>query len=173
MKEIIGDLFSFVGSSNAICITTNGALRKDTSAVMGRGVALQAQRLYPGIDLTLGWDILTKGLRVSKLKQVKGTWIVSFPVKPTNMRSTGLNVVKHMRDQFPVGSNVPGWACKAQLDVIRTSVAQLFELANMESWEKIVLPCPGCGAGELQWVDVRPIVSFLDDRFAICFKESK
>ena len=33
-------------------------------------------------------------------------------------------------------------------------------------WSKVLIPRPGCGYGELNWQDIKPLLeSILDDRF--------
>ena len=44
-----------------ICITTNGFVKKDGCAVMGRGCAQEAKNRYPNINKLLGIHINTKG----------------------------------------------------------------------------------------------------------------
>jgi len=33
---------------------------------------------------------------------------------------------------------------------------------------KIFLPRPGCGAGELEWKDVKPLLEVLPDKYFVC-----
>lgn len=65
-----------------------------------------------------------------------------------------------------------GWMARSSLDLIRQSAQELEAIATERKWESVVLPRPGCGAGELSWDEVRPALSeILDDRFhAITFK---
>lgn len=48
MLELIGpyDIFRLAHPGEAICVTTNGIVKKDGSAVMGKGIALSANRLF-------------------------------------------------------------------------------------------------------------------------------
>ena len=48
MKEISGDLFSLtiINFADAICITTNGVVKKTGKAVMGAGCALSAREKF-------------------------------------------------------------------------------------------------------------------------------
>jgi hypothetical protein len=95
-----------------------------------------------------------------------GVAIISFPVKPVTGKSAGTNVVRHMRNQFPEGSTVPGWACVADLKIIKKSCKELVALTDKHGWKKVLLPRPGCGAGELQWAEVKKVIEkYLDNRF--------
>ena len=56
----------------------------------------------------------------------------------------------------------------AELSIIEQSAKELMELANKHDWERIIAPRFGCGAGELTWEQVEPVVEpYLDDRFSI------
>ena len=49
-----------------------------------------------------------------------------------------------------------------------TELEHLVNLANVMGWQTILCPRFGCGAGELNWEDVKPMIeNILDDRF-IC-----
>lgn len=62
MKELVGkDLFQYGLAADVLCITTNGTLRKNGAAVMGKGCALEAKKRWPGIDDILGRLLLEKG----------------------------------------------------------------------------------------------------------------
>jgi hypothetical protein len=93
-------------------------------------------------------------------------------VKAVSEPFDGENAVAHMAAKFTEGMPVPGWACKARLDIIRKSAHELVAMADKFGWKRVVLPRPGCGAGELSWDDVRPLLeAILDDRFkAITFR---
>ena len=39
MKEVKGNIFNYIGIADAICVTTNGIVKKDGSLVMGAGIA--------------------------------------------------------------------------------------------------------------------------------------
>jgi len=43
MKEVIGNIWNYYNKGNWIVITTNGTIKKNGEAVMGRGVALEAK----------------------------------------------------------------------------------------------------------------------------------
>ncbi|MBI2060646.1 MAG: hypothetical protein HYT87_12825 [Nitrospirae bacterium] len=177
MIEVVGDLFD--QEADAICLTTNGFVKANGEAVMGRGCAKQAADLWPELPGMLGSRIQKEGVRVTLLsEQVVGTpggvlgrfrtpyHVVAFPVKPDRWMSTGSNVVSHLRSRFHRGAMVPGWALKALPSLIDQSAKQLRSLTEVMGWRRVVLPRPGCGAGELGWEEVRQILNrHLDDRF--------
>ena len=169
--RVIGDMnikYAFVPKPDAICITTNGFVRSDGRAVMGRGCALEAKKLFPDIDKKLGEILKTKGNVPAILSTVGGTDIVAFPVKPRGIKVSDdkSNLVEHMKENFAAGDIAPGWAARASLDLIKESAVGLVMLAEKNKWKIVVIPRPGCGAGQLKWEDVRPVLDkILDDRF--------
>ena len=147
MKEIIGDLFNPPIDTDAICITTNGMIRSDGKAVMGRGVALAAKNKFLGIDVNLAQAIKQSGnhtniIYVYALPSDKFVYIFSLPTKND-------------------------WRDKSDINLIIRSCAELRVIANKCDFKKIILPRPGCANGGLNWVDVKKAISFLDDRFYI------
>ena len=174
MKNIKGDLFEQLNSPDvdAVCITTNGFVKSNGSAVMGRGCAFTAKQRFPLLDVVLGRHLREKGNVVSKLMRIGKVELLAFPVKPDYIRfSDDHDVVAHMHNKFRHGDKVPGWACVADIDIIRQSAYELEEMATANNWNKVIIPRPGCGAGELDWNIVELVLQeILDDRFyAITF----
>jgi len=165
MINLHGNLFSFLGNVDGICITTNGAVKKNGCAVMGRGCAAQAATRWPGIEYTLGQRLMAEGnIPFCLVKDL--SWVISFPVKPERVINEGTNVVAHMKHRFEIDAMVPGWAAVADPGVIENSARYLASAVTRIGWNKVVLPRPGCGAGELDWEVVEPILQrHLDDRF--------
>ena len=162
MKETRGDLFELYDQGKTIAITTNGYIRKDGCAVMGRGVAYQAKVKFRGIERTLGKKIKANG----NVVQFIIPRVLAFPVKPEyGIADKGKsNVVKHMRNKFYEGDEVPGWAMVASLDRIGLSLADLWLLYDQKKFDRVYMPRAGCGAGELNWRrDVRPLISKMPD----------
>lgn len=155
MLEAKGNLWTYEpkdGYIDARVITTNGYVKKNGEAVMGKGCAKQAAALYPELPTTLGNMLNHSGNHVHLLKQDylyhDGSpyllWeVVSFPVK------------WH-------------WQEKAQYGLISRSCLELVEMANKRKWEHVVLPRPGCGNGNLVWKVVKNMIEpTLDDRFTV------
>lgn len=138
MIEARGDLWIYdPGSGNGTllrCITTNGAVRRDGAAVMGRGCAAEAKERLPGIEYRLGALLAEHGNRVFRLCSLNdGSHLASFPVK------------HHWREQ-------------ADLNLIERSARQLVELVEKFSYTDALVPRPGCGNGSLSWDAVRPVL---------------
>lgn len=173
MIEVKGDLWHY--DAPVVCITTNGFVKSNGYAVMGRGCAKQAADMWPALPATLGDRLRAYGNHVHWLGNVGSDFVghlnlVSFPVKPTSSpcKTDKSNVVAHMRKHFQPGQTVPGWACVAELSIIQRSCYELVQLVTTNAFHKVVLPRPGCGAGELNWNDVKPVLQkWLDDRFHV------
>jgi hypothetical protein len=167
LKQEKGNLWDYIGKTDVLCITTNGFVKKSGEAVMGRGCASQAKDHYPGISLRLGIMLTAEGNMCHELWKDDKTLVYSFPVKHDRMVCTNKdNLVPHMRERIRLGDVAPGWALKADVDLIIKSANELLHLANTNNWSSIVIPRPGCGAGELHWSTIGPILSqIFDNRF--------
>lgn len=163
MRSLHGiDLFDL--DVDAVCITTNGFVKANGDAVMGRGCALEAASLFPLLPSIVGNFLKLRGNVVSELLVHNGTTLLTFPVKHDSGVCNGNNTVSH--GKYAIGQTVPGFHLKADLKLIEQSAHQLLALANKRGWKTIALPRAGCGAGELSWDDVYPVLnSILDNRF--------
>jgi hypothetical protein len=135
MIEIYGDIWDT--KCDVICLTTNGDIKKNGAAVMGRGVAYQAKVRYPGIEHEIGSVLKDRGNHVS---------FVGFRNEPFIV--------------FPVKHH---WHEKADLELIARSTSELEEAIQDISSLSFVLPRPGCGNGQRTWEGVKPIVEVLPD----------
>lgn len=142
-KELQGNLWEL--PADVRCITTNGAVRKDGAAVMGRGCALEAKQKFSGIDIALGAHIKAKGNHAVALMTHQNGWhLVTFPVK------------KHWKD-------------KADIRLIERSCQELMAMINVYAWQDVLLPRPGCGNGHLDWeTEVKLVIApLLDERVTV------
>jgi hypothetical protein len=166
MLQEICDIWDKHRLGHTVCITTNGYIRGNGFAVMGRGVAKQAKQIIPDIERRLGFSIRKNG----NVVQTIALRIISFPVKPKEgvCNFDGSNVVKHMRGKFTRGLIVPGWAMIASIELIEQSLWQLY-LGHIHKPDvKIYLPKPGCSAGGLLWEQVKPLCQGYGDWLVIC-----
>jgi hypothetical protein len=140
MIELTGNLWNYHAASIPICITVNGAIRRDGACVMGRGLAKQAAQKFPQLPYTIGM----------LFKQREGMRVCALP--------------EYCMFTFPVKYH---WSDTGDLDLIELSGFQLKELVDGEKFETVALPRPGCGNGRLKWEDVKPRLHMLDDRFEV------
>lgn len=144
MIEIKGNLWE--QEAEIICITTNGFIRKDGTAVMGAGCAKEAKEMFPGIEKELAEKIEKYGHNFMPIwKDEAGRVICSFPVKYN-------------------------WFDNADIELIARSATQVMEVLRQFKIESIVIPRPGCGNGKLDWeTEVKPVLEDIldDDRVKI------
>lgn len=126
-----------------ICITTNGTVKKNGDAVMGRGCAKEAAIKHPFILRSLGNHIKSSGNHVALHSSI----IITFPVKHN-------------------------WWERADIELIKRSCKELVDLMQENSINKVYLPRPGTGSGKLNWEkDVKPFIkNLLPDSVIVIFK---
>lgn len=146
MKFAYGEIWDMDG--DILCITTNGFIKKNGSGVMGAGIAGQAQDRYPKLPVLLGEKLKKLGNHVQPL------------VMHTTPKGTNQGLV-----MFPV-KHV--WYENADIELIKRSAKELIAEADEYNWQRVLLPCPGCGNGKLSWDEVIPVLAkMLDDRFIL------
>jgi hypothetical protein len=160
LKEAIIDLWDLCGRVDVMCITTNGTMKKNGRAVMGRGCALEARTRFRDIDLHLGQLIQEGGNVPHFLGYVTAH-------KTFHLAGAEAELIGFRHSQlwsFPVKHT---WNQKADLQLIRWS-AHLLREAMGDSDVEVAIPRPGCGCGNLEWPEVRWALStLLDNRFTI------
>lgn len=144
MKELHGSIWiHFLAPDHFVCITTNGTIKKNGDAVMGRGNAKQAKIVVPLIDRYLGKYLKLNGNTPGYLKVLTMPAIVIFPVKHN-------------------------WWEEADRKLILKSRAWLVQEAEAHPEKTFHLPRPGCGNGKLDWErDVKRLVSDLPDNVIV------
>jgi len=176
MLERRGDLWVLAHQLNAdaVCITTNGFCKKDGTAVLGRGCALEAVQRWPELPKIYGHMLKTLGLRVDvMLLRDQDYHLVAFPVKPVSVRANNMstNVLRYKRVNYPTGTFVPGWAAMADPNLIVKSCLELMNHIDKNKWDITLLPRPGCGNGGLDWNEVKLLITpILDDRVIVVSK---
>jgi len=147
VKEVQGDIWDFYKKGHWIAIPTNGSVKSNGEAVMGRGVALQAKLKFPELPEKVGRGLSTYLNYYGKDHYNRPQYyqpirIATFPVKYS-------------------------WQDKASLDLIEYSCNVLVN--NFQMFGKpLYLPRVGCGNGGLSWEAVKPILErCLDDDFVV------
>jgi hypothetical protein len=133
VKIVTGNLWSYYGREPYIVlITTNGTIKKNHQAVLGRGCAKEASIKIPGIARLLGAHLQNFGNVLMVTDKGYGT----FPVKHE------------------------WWSEKADPALIVKSATDLAKMVEHPDFanKTWVLPRPGCGVGKLQWNEVRPLL---------------
>lgn len=135
MKTAKGDLWRYPADWRII--TTNGFVKKNGEAVMGRGVAWQAKKRYPDLPCWFGKYLIAHGNHVGIFSQIK---LLTMPVKHA-------------------------WYEKADLVLIERSAVELASLPYSEEFV-LPKPGCGNGKllwSEVKLI-IEPI---LDDRFTV------
>lgn len=143
MKEIKGNLWDYYRKRGYIvCLTTNGTVKNNGEAVMGRGCALEATKRIPGIAKKLGEKIRVWGNETQWIDD--DGYLLAFPVKHN-------------------------WWEKADLELIKESAEYLKEIAEDRENEgmNFILPRPGCGNGKRTWEEVKPLLEDLPDNVLV------
>ena len=144
MKTMITpDLFKILNPYDVVCITTNGCVKSNGQAVMGKGIALQAATLMPSLPGDLGRD-----------KRLKGN------------ACHEMGIYRFMRDGISIPIQIvtfptkEDWKDPSNLEIIERSCKELIDVLEdiIEDINHIYLPAPGCGAGGLDWKQVSPIL---------------
>ena len=133
--------------SEAVCITTNGMIKKNGMAVMGAGIAKEANERY-NLAGTLAEYLRQYGNHAYILgKSNNGFYLISFPTK------------NHWKDN-------------SNINLIKQSAYELITLCNYHNIKRCYLTPPGCSNGHLNWeYQVKPVLeNILDDRFIIVIR---
>ena len=147
------DIFTLPNSNadkNIVCVTTNGIIKKDGTAVMGAGIAKTTNQRFKVSD-KLADNLRTNGNTVCDLGsyywRTSKFHIFAFPTKHD-------------------------WKDPSNLELIEQSAQQLVNIVNTQGFEHIFLTRPGCGCGGLDWENqVKPLLEpIFDDRFTIVYR---
>lgn len=139
--------------TEAMCVTTNGIVKADGHAVMGAGIAKQANDYF-------------------HLSEKLGGYLKQYGNRAFNL---GVYQRSHVNLPAPIYFNVftlptkHHWKEDSDITLICKSCEQLVEMCDKFGITKCYLTPPGCGCGNLSYENlVRPWISMiLDDRFIV------
>ena len=158
MREEEGDIWET--SCEARCIATNGDLLSDrVTAVMGRGVALQAKERYPWIPKQLGSLLSRHGNHVYDLGVWNKVRLISFPTKRSWRMPSDLQLIRQ--------------SCKELRSLIFPETGIIDGFPRPKAFPKITgvvaMTRPGCGEGQLDWEVVKPVLveELPEDNFVV------
>ena len=135
-----GNMWSVFDTADYFLVTTNSYIRNDGELVMGRGIARQAKRRFPGLSAILGdriQHLSLYGLEITEVSDLTA-WIGAFQVKRHYM--------------YP-----------AETDIIKYATGKLKALAEQFPRVRYDLNFPGIGCGKLTKDQVTPIIEVLPD----------
>lgn len=125
-----GDLFQ--SNADAFVNTVN------TEGVMGKGIALQVKRRYPGVFKTYEAAVARGEIQIGKVQVV-----------PTNEFSPRYII------NFPTKTS---WRKPSQLRFIQEGLPALVEALLTYDIKSVAIPPLGAGNGGLDWSDVKPLI---------------
>ena len=135
----------FDETGDAVCVTTNGVVKANGKAVMGAGIAKEANMRYH-IAAQLGHKLRTSGNHCYDLGSYDGKNLVSFPTKYD-------------------------WRNDSDIELIKQSCKELVQLVDRNGWNTVLLPPVGCGCGKLDFNIIKTMLEqLLDDRFVLCVR---
>lgn len=158
MQECKGDLWEhWLDHGHLVCISTNGFVKNNGAAVMGRGCALQATRKMPGIQMELGRYLKRMGNVPGILFHGDSPkfQVGILPVKHNWWERADLDLIKQSVD----------WLAEASLDTLTEHFA-ILKAAPVA----IHVPRLGCGNGarDRDWeTEVRPLMESLPDNVVV------
>ncbi len=143
-----------VDTQEAVCVTTNGMIKNNGHAVMGRGIAKEADDRFH-LSLKLAYYLKKYGNR-------------TFCMGAYTNETTGKQFTLIT---FPTKHD---WRNDSDLDLIKASAENLVRICDNRGITKCYLTPVGCANGHLDWnTQVKPILQpILDNRFVIVFRES-
>lgn len=137
--ETVGDIWKLHSKQKTavLVIPTNGTIKNNEQAVMGRGLAADAVKRYLTIDYQLGEKLAKEGNHVFYFKKLR---VITFPVKYE-------------------------WYEMADLSLIQQSTQELQRCILTNKLAQVLVPRVGCGNGGLTWDKVKPVLQeILDHR---------
>jgi hypothetical protein len=164
-----GDIWKYL-DDGPIGIPTNGYVTRNGTGVLGRGLAKQALERFPDLGYTFGQHLKTNGHCVGWMN----SRLISIPVKPVRLTLESENdydkVLPQYRSHFTIGQDVPGYGCKADINLIQESLLDLADFIRKHKLHQVFIPALGCGNGGLNFGNhLWPLLSkmFLDDKIIL------
>jgi hypothetical protein len=151
MKVIKANIVDLWKNGNIVCVTTNGFLTASKKGVMGRGNALAMANTIPELKTQLGKHLVQNGNNVGFIYDR----VIAFPVKPDYCFYEEALTNYKLRYIKRSGKGVPGFYCKADINLIKRSLEQLIDLIKKDNLTTVYLPIPGIKNGELPVEDVK------------------
>jgi len=172
MQQAHGNIWSLSSKDDAIVIPVNvGWRQRDNRAVMGRGLAFQASQRWPWLRDRWGQHCRQRGAdAIPCVFYIESKWarsVILFPSKPLNEEKPWLS-----------------WYGPSDLGLIKKHLPALSGLATdpitikgqpILCGERILVPLIGCGNGNLDPVDIVPVLEqgLTHERFVLVHPETR
>lgn len=160
MLETNESIFDLIGCVEAICVPTNGIVKKDGTAVMGAGLAKKFALRWPEIPAILGEQLKIGGNMPYSIGLVTTDDFIKTPILYDKVNDFS------MVFSFPTKNHFKD---PADLFLIKKSAQLMKNFADALGLELIAIPKVGTGLGGLSWEGlVKPCLDkILDDRFCV------
>lgn len=136
MIELTGSVWDLMRSADAVVVPTNIGWKRDGSAVMGKGVALQAASRYPDLQRWYGGHCMQQRTKTHIVIQ-------PFRSRQGHVHNLALFPTKSLNSKEPWLS----WQQPSDPGLIRRGLLELRYYQQMAS--RFLLPLLGAGAGGL------------------------
>lgn len=150
-----------------ICVTTNGFVKKDGTAVMGRGNALAMAKIIPELPKNLATHLTKYGNTVGLIYDR----IIAFPVKPD--KGNWEDALDHIKKNHHKTDSIPGFWCKASPTIIEKSLNRLNQLIDFYKLNEVYLPVPGVKNGALNLADIDHILQKANKQIIFCSNDTQ
>jgi hypothetical protein len=153
MLEERGNIWKYYNQENLLVVPTNGTVKSNGECVMGRGLALQVKTKLPSFPKVLGTHIKEYGNIVGYFPIYA---LVSFPVKWDWHKDA---------DKLLIDRSLNELVYLVKLLDLNTS----YKGSLLKTFFKVYLTRVGCGNGNLDWADIKPMMSKVlsGDRFVV------
>lgn len=143
-----------LNTAEAVCVTTNGMIKKNGQAVMGAGIAKEANTRFHLADKLA--DYITR----------YGNRPFFMGLYKNDTNGNNFNIIT-----FPTKHD---WRNDSDLELIRKSAENLVRICDNRDIKRCYLTPVGCANGHLDWESqVKPVIApILDNRFTIVFREN-
>lgn len=150
----INNIVDLWQQGKTVCITTNGFIKNDNGtpvAIMGKSNAKAMANLIPELPEKPGWHLLKCGNVVGFIYNR----IIAFPIKPE--KGTWDNAIDSIKNCFSEQDIIPGFWCKSDPKIIKTSITQLNQLIATHRLNEVFCPVPGYGEFSLE--EILPLLN--------------
>jgi hypothetical protein len=159
-----GNIWIYYGTDSLLVVPTNGTVKSNGECVMGRGLALQAKTKFPALPSLLGDHIKAHG---NTLEYFPLYSIVTFPVKwDWHKDADKLLIYRSLKELVKLVKDID--LELEQEDKSQTS-GSTWPQSDLKKNFKIYLTRVGCGNGNLDWKDIKPLLEEIltKDRFIV------
>lgn len=154
---------------DAVCISTNGYVFPNQEVAIASSSAAEAAKFIPDLSYRLATCVKISDHSVTMVTRRHNIDLYTFPTKPAWAIKSEDTIDPSFTTYHDMGSMFPGYAAKANLELIKESALQLRKIADTKGYQLVLLPDYHELAGGLDFFqEVKPLLDkILDDRFVV------